>query len=68
MYFPSKCSVYSEHENTSIQTKQNLVIFVQHFSFLSDKNFPTVGQLYSNISEDFKKTESDGDTGVCMDY
>ena len=34
------------------------VSFVQHFSFLSDKNFQTIGQLSSNISEDFAKTES----------
>ena len=37
---------------TSIQTKQIPVIFVQQFSFLSEKIFQSVG----NISEDFAKT------------
>ena len=39
-----------------IQIKQNPIIFVRHFSFLSNKNFQTVGQLSSNYSEDFTKT------------
>ena len=43
---------------TSIQIKQNPIIFVQHFSFLSDKNFQTVGQLLSsNYSKVYAKTE-----------
>ena len=49
---------YLMNVKTSIQTKQNLVIFVQQFSFLSEKNFQSVGQLYGNISEDFAKTDN----------
>ena len=47
--FSIKFVVFTEYEKTSIQTKQNHIdIFVWHFSFLSDKNFQTVGQLSGN--------------------
>ena len=49
-------SIY-QHKKTSNRTKLNPVIFVCHFSFLSDKTYQTVGQLSSNISEDFAKTD-----------
>ena len=54
--FPIKFAVFTECGKTSIQTKQSHVIFVQQFSFLSDKNLQSVGQLSGNISEDFAKT------------
>ena len=42
---------------TIIRIKQNPIIFVRYFSFVSDKNFQTVGQLSSNYSEVYAKTE-----------
>ena len=48
--------MFTGFEKTSIRIKQNSIIFVRHFSFLSDKNFQTVGQLSSNYSEVFAKT------------
>ena len=47
---------YLLNGKTSIQTKQSPVIFVQQFSFLSEKIFQSVVQLSGNISEDFAKT------------
>ena len=46
----------TEFGKTSIRIKRNPIFFVRHFSFLSDQNFQTVGQLSSNCSEDFAKT------------
>ena len=48
--------MFTEFGKTSIPIKQNPIIFVQHLSFLSDKNFQTVGQLSSNYPEDFAKS------------
>ena len=45
-----KFAVFTEYGKTSIQTKQSAVIFVQQFSFLSNKIFQSVGQLSGNIS------------------
>ena len=50
-------AVFTELGKTSIRIKQNPIIFVWHFSFLSDQNFQTVGQLSSNYSEDLAKTD-----------
>ena len=56
--FPSNlhCLMFIEFGKTSIRIKQNPIIFVRHFSSLSDKNFQTVGQLSSTYSENFAKT------------
>ena len=56
--------MFTELGKTSIRIKQNPIIFVRHFSFLSDQNFQTVGQLFSNNSEDFVKT----DVGLSRTY
>ena len=50
---------YLLNGKTSIQTKQKPVIYVQQFSFLTEKNFHSVGQLSGNILEDFAKTAND---------
>ena len=52
-----KVAVFTGFEKISIRIKQNPIIFVQHFSFLSDNNFQTDGQLSSNYSEVFAKTD-----------
>ena len=59
LYISIKFAVFTENEKTRIDTKQNPIIFVLHFYFLSDKNCQTVGQLSSNSSEDFAKTVHD---------
>ena len=51
--------MFTGFEKTSILIKQNPIIFVWHFSFLSDKNFQTVVQLSSNYSEVFAKTDKE---------
>ena len=57
-YFPSNLQcLLNLIGKTSIRIKQNPIIFVRHFSFLSDQNFQIVGQLSSNNSEDFAKTD-----------
>ena len=56
--FCIKFAVFTEYGKTSIQTKQNPVIFVQQFSLLSEKIFQSAGQLSGNISEDSTKTEA----------
>ena len=69
--------MFTELGKTSIQIKQNPIIFVQHFSFLSDQNFQTTGQLSSNNLEDFAKTDqglqsiivcTNDDPGVTLTY
>ena len=55
--FSIKFAVFTGFKMTSIRIKQNPIIFVRHFSFLSDKNFQTVGQLSSNYSDVYAKTE-----------
>ena len=50
---------YLLNGKNSIQTKQSPVIFVQQFSFVSEKIFPSVRQLSGNISEVFGKTVHD---------
>ena len=57
--FSIKFAVFTECGKTSVQTNQSPVIFVRQFSFLSHKNFQSVGQLSGNISEDFVKTVLD---------
>ena len=52
--FSIKFAFFTEFGRTSIQIQQNPIIFVRHFSSLS--NFQTFGQLSSNYSEDFAKT------------
>ena len=46
-YFPSNLQYFKAEPSK----------FVCNFSFLSDKNIQTVGQLSSNSPEDFAKTD-----------
>ena len=63
-----KSAVFTEFGKTSIRIKQNPIIFVRHFSFLSNKNFQAVGQLSSKYSEDFAKTACDPDAANKLSF
>ena len=55
VYFPSNLQCLLNMKRLVFEQSRTL-LFLEHFSFPSDKNFQTVGQLSSNISEDFAKT------------